>query len=72
MFKGLVLSQLVQYYSISYLQLWITKFTGHKNTMKKTKGLVKLVKKEKKVSLVNSSIHVKSLVQSRSFLLRKM
>ena len=42
-------SQLLQYYSIkviySYrsqnLQLQITKFKGHRNTMKKTKGQVK-------------------------------
>ena len=35
-------SQLLQYYSIlSYLQLLITEFTGHRNTLKKTKGQVK-------------------------------
>ena len=57
-------SQLLQYYSIkviySYrsqnLQLQITKFKGHRNTMKKTKGQVKftiqVVGQKKKVSLV--------------------
>ena len=47
-------SQLLQYYSIlSYLQFLITEFTGHRNTLKKTKGQVKftlqVVGQEKKV-----------------------
>ena len=68
---------------LSYLQLLITEITGHKNTMKMTKGQVKftiqMVGQEKKsqkikskVSLVKLKFHVKSLVQSRSFLLRKI
>ena len=66
----------------SYLQLGITEFTGHKITMKMTKCQVKftiqVVGQEKsqkiksKVRLVKLKFHVKSLVQSRSFLLRKM
>ena len=75
--------QLLQYYSIlSYLQLQITEFTGHRNTLKKTKGQVKFTvqvvgqeksqKIKRKVSLVKLKFHVKSLVQSRSFLLRKI
>ena len=66
----------------SYLQYGITEFTGHKITMKKTKCLVKFAiqvvgqeksqKIKRKVSLVKLKFHVKSLVQSRSFLLRKI
>ena len=66
----------------SYLQLRITEFTGHKITMKMTKCQVKFTiqvfgqeksqKIKSKVSLEKLKFHVKSLVQSRSFLLRKM
>ena len=66
----------------SYLQYGITEFTGHKITMKKTKCLVKFAiqvvgqekksKNKKKSQFEKLKFHVKSLVQSRSFLLRKI
>ena len=59
---------------LSYLQLLITKITGHKITMRKTKGQVKFTIQMvgQKKSQIGKNFHVKSLVQSRSFLLRKM
>ena len=60
---------------LSYLQLLVTKITGHKITMRKTKGPVKFTIQmvgQKKGSQIGKNFHVKSLVQSRSFLLRKM
>ena len=60
---------------LSYLQLLITEITGHKNTMKMTKGQVKFTIQmvgQKKSQLDKTQNYVKSFVQSRSFLLRKI
>ena len=59
----------------SYLQLGITEFTGHKITMKMTKCQVKFTIQmvgQKKSQLDKTQNYVKSFVQSRSFLLRKI
>ena len=60
---------------LSYLQLLITEITGHKNTMKMTKSQVKFTIQmvgQKKSQLDKTQNYVKSFVQSRSFLLRKI